>query len=164
MSVSSLRAVAAAALLTVLLAGCGGSPAPAAVPATTGAVPTTSAAPTVTTAPATTVAAAPAVTPPVVKPAPEALLPWPTTAPARLQAAVDGGATPWLLDPTDLALSYVNATYDWTTADASPAAGTPAATKVDVRNADGRRRTLTVAQPARRGVGGIWVVTADSSG
>jgi hypothetical protein len=165
-SVSSLRAVAAAALLTVLLAGCGGSQAPAAAPATT-AAPTTSAAPAATTAPATTAAAAPVVTPPAVTPPvarPVALLPWPTTAPARLQAAVDGGATPWLLDPTELALSYVAATYGWTTADADPAAGTPAATKVDVRNTDGRRRALTVAQPGRRGVGGIWVVTADSTG
>lgn len=161
MSVSPQRG-AAAAFLAVLLAGCGGSPAPEAAPSTTGAASTTSAAaatsPTPTAAP--TVAAAPGS---AAKPAPVNLLPWPTTDPTRLQAAVDGGASPWLLDPTDLALSYVTATYNWTAADASPAAGTAAATKVDVRNTDGKRRTLTVAQPRRKGTGGIWVVTADTS-
>jgi hypothetical protein len=161
-SVSPLRA-AAAALLAVLLAGCGDSSTPAAAPSTASAASTTSAAaptsPTPTAAP--TVAAAPG---PAVKPAPAKLLPWPTTDPARLQAAVDGGASPWLLDPTDLALSYVTAAYNWTAADAAPAAGTAAATKVDVRNTDGKRRTLTVAQPSRKGNGGIWVVTADSTG
>jgi hypothetical protein len=161
-SVSPLRA-AAAATLAVLLAGCGGSPAPEAAPSTAGAASTTSAAAAGTPAPTAAPTAAPG---PAAKPAPAPvqLLPWPTTDPARLQAAVDGGASPWLLDPTDLALSYVTATYEWTAADASPAAGTAAATKVDVRNADGKRRALTVAQPGRKGNGGIWVVTADTTG
>jgi hypothetical protein len=165
-SVSPLRG-AAAALLAVLLAGCGDAPAPTvSAPSTLGAASTTSPAattsPTATAAP--TAAAAPAPAPaPAPRPA-VTLLPWPTADPARLQAAVDGGASPWLLDPTDLALSYVTATYDWTAADASPAAGTAAATEVDVRNTDGKRRVLTVAQPGRRGNGGIWVVTADTTG
>ncbi len=146
------------ALLTALLAGCGGAPAPAAAPSDTVAVPTTSAVPTG----AARTPAPPAT--PVPKPVPAKVLPWPTTDPARMQTAVDSGATPWLLDPTDLALSYVAATYNWAAADASPAAGTPTATKVDVRNTDGRRRALTVAQPGRKGNGGIWVVTADVTG
>ena len=164
---STLLRAAAAALLATGLAACGGAPAPTAAPSpvtdtpTAGAVPTPTAAPT--TAAPTTALPAPGGRP-GAKPGPVNLLPWPTAGPARLQAAVDGGATPWLLDPVDLALSYVAATYDWTAADASPAAGTPAATKVDVRNTDGRRRTLTVAQPGRKGNGGIWVVTADSTG
>jgi hypothetical protein len=161
-SVSPLRAAAVAALLAALLAGCGGAPAPAVAPSTVPEPPATSAVPIPTAAPAT--ATAPPSARPSAKPAPVKLLPWPTTDPARLQAAVDGGATPWLLDPTDLALSYVTATYDWTTADAAPAAGTAAATKIDVRNTDGKRRVLTVTQPGRKGNGGIWVVTADTGG
>ncbi len=163
MSVSPLRVAATAAVLAALLAGCGD----AAAPTTTAAAPSpvtepsaTGAAPAPTTAPAS----APAGATPSATAGPVTLLPWPTTDPARLQSAVDSGATPWLLDPTDLALSYVTATYSWTAADASPAAGTAAATEVDVRNTDGSRRTLTVAQPGRKGVGGIWVVTADTTG
>lgn len=160
MRAALLRAVASAALMVALLAGCGGTQAPSA-PAKALA---TSAAPTTTPEPTPSASARVSPTPaPAAKPGAVTLLPWPTSNQARLQSAVDSGATPWLLDPTDLALSYVTATYNWMAADASPAAGTPAATKVDVRNTDGRRRTLTVAQPGRKGNGGIWVVTADTA-
>ncbi|MCW2716629.1 hypothetical protein [Pseudonocardia sp.] len=168
MSVSPLRAAAGAAVLAVLLAGCGGTTAPAdsavltAAPSTT-AAPTT--APTTTPAPTTTTPAPVAVPtkPPRSATAPVPLLPWPTANPTRLQAAVDGGAQPWLLDPTDLAESYVQATYGWAEATATPVpGGTSARTTVDVRNTDGARRTLTVAQPGRKGQGGIWLVTADT--
>jgi hypothetical protein len=76
---------------------------------------------------------------------------------------VDGGTQPWLLDPSDIADSYVAATYGWTDAAATVTpGGTPARTTVDVRNSDGTRRTLTCAQPGRRGTGEIWLVTADT--
>ena len=76
---------------------------------------------------------------------------------------MDDGSQPWLLDPSDLADSYVSATYGWTAADSTARpGGTSAKTLVDVRNSDGARRTLTVAQPGKKGSGGIWLVTADT--
>jgi nitrous oxide reductase accessory protein NosL len=164
-------ALTAAALLTCLLAGCGtavdGTPS---ATATTVAEPTTGAAPTTTgtATPGPTAGRTPAPAPTKAAPAtkdsgPVTLLPWPTADPARLQAAVDGGAQPWLLDPSDLADSYVSATYGWTAAASTTRpGGTSASTTVDVRNTDGARRTLTAAQPGRKGAGGIWRVTADT--
>jgi hypothetical protein len=163
------------ALLACLLAGCG-TPVdgtPSAAESTASAIPTTGAAPTTTEEPTTGPAPSPASTLPrptvkssgAAEAGPVTLLPWPTADPKRLQTAVDGGSQPWLLDPSDLADSYVSATYGWTAADATPrAGGTSARTVVDVRNADGARRTLTVAQPGRKGQGGIWLVTADARG
>lgn len=167
------RALTATALLTCLLAGCGtavdGTPsATSGTDATTTPAPTTSAAPTTTATPAPTAGRTPPPAPtrpaPATKDAgPQTLLPWPTADPARLQAAVDGGAQPWLLDPSDLADSYVSAAYGWTAAESTTRpGGTSAATTVDVRNTDGTRRTLTTAQPGRKGSGGIWRVTADT--
>jgi len=166
------------ALVTCLLAGCGsgaggGTAIPGPDPSSTEATadPTTRAAPTTaaaTSSPAPTRAsptraAAPSKAPPRADAGPAKLLPWPTADPARLQKGVDGGAQPWLLDPEDLAASYVSATYGWATADTTAApGGTSAATKVEVRNSDGSRRTLTCAQPGRKGSGGIWLVTADT--
>lgn len=158
------------ALLTCLLAGCGtsvdGTPSAtettASVDPTTGATPTTDA---TTPSPAATRAAppVPSKAPATVESGPVTLLPWPTAAPARLQAGVDGGAQPWLLDPADLADSYVAATYRWNAAvSTAKPGGTAASTTVDVRNTDGTRRTLTVAQPGRKGQGGIWLVIADT--
>lgn len=158
------------ALLTCLLAGCGTSVDGTPSPAESTATPTTSAAPTTTVEPTTSPAPAPTPPPATLKSSsgaeagPVRLLPWPTADPARLQSAVDGGAQPWLLDPEDLAASYVTATYDWTAADTTARpGGTSAKTVVDVRNTDGARRTLTVAQPGRKGQGGIWLVTADTA-
>lgn len=164
-------AIAVPALLACLLAGCGSSVGgtPSAADPTTTPAPATSAAPTTTATPSSSPAPAPALPRATLKSSsaadagPVTLLPWPTANPARLQAAVDGGAQPWLLDPADLADSYVSATYGWTAADATTRpGGTSASTTVDVGNTDGARRTLTVAQPGRKGSGGIWLVTADT--
>lgn len=87
-------------------------------------------------------------------------LPWPAadaTKVSALQSAVDGGAQPWLLDPTDVALSYATA-RGWTSAEAT-ANGT---SDVTVRSSAGTH-ALTLAQPGRTGNTGIWVVTSDSS-
>ncbi|OLT11871.1 hypothetical protein BJF78_25855 [Pseudonocardia sp. CNS-139] len=88
-------------------------------------------------------------------------LPWPADGAAdaaALQAAADSGAQPWLLDPSEVAISYAAAAHGWTDAEAYPG---PAGTSVDVRNGKGDRLTLTLAQPARTGPDGIWVVTAE---
>jgi hypothetical protein len=88
-------------------------------------------------------------------------LPWPAATAAEaadLQAQVDRGAQPWLLDPSEVAIAYAAAAHDWPDAEAYPG---PDGTSVDVRNADGERLTLSLAQPARPGDDGIWVVTAE---
>jgi hypothetical protein len=144
--------------------------------------PTTPAAATATTAPPT-----PAPTPvaPTPRPAPRAsaaatpartaapsvgaddvenpvTMPWPASTAdeaARLQSSVDGGAEPWLLDPTEVALSYVTAAHGWTGAQVRPRAD---GRTVDVQ--DGARTlVLSLNQPARTGADGIWVVTAEST-
>jgi hypothetical protein len=104
----------------------------------------------------------PAGTAPAEAPVPAAVeLPWPVATAAdaaALQARVDGGAQPWLLDPSEVAIAYAAAAHDWPDAEAYPG---PDGTSVDVRNADGERLTLSLAQPARTGADGIWVVTAE---
>ena len=85
-------------------------------------------------------------------------LPWPAATPAQvagLQSAVDGGAQPWLLDPTQVALAYA-AARGWP--DATAMASAP--TSVTVRSSAGTH-VLTLAQPGKTGSAGIWVVTAD---
>jgi hypothetical protein len=91
----------------------------------------------------------------------DVVLPWPAATAAEaaaLQAEVDRGSQPWLLDPSEVAISYAAAAHDWPDAEAYPG---PDGTSVDVRNADGERLILSLAQPARRGSDGIWVVTAE---
>jgi hypothetical protein len=91
----------------------------------------------------------------------EAELPWPAATAAdaaALQAQVDRGSQPWLLDPSEVAIAYAAAAHDWPDAEAYPG---PDGTSVDVRNADGERLTLSLAQPGRTGSDGIWVVTAE---
>jgi hypothetical protein len=131
-------------LAGLLLAGCSGSTAPD--PSTsTGPRPL----PTTSTAPPDAPASA------------EVELPWPAATAAdaaALQAQVDRGSQPWLLDPSEVAIAYAAAAHDWPDAEAYPG---PDGTSVDVRNADGERLTLTLAQPARTGNDGIWVVTAE---
>jgi hypothetical protein len=98
---------------------------------------------------------APAVTTP---PAQAVALPWPAATAAQvasLQTAVDGGAQPWLLDPTQVALAYA-AARGW--ADASAVDTTTAG--VTIRSSAGTH-VLTLAQPGKTGTAGIWVVTAD---
>jgi hypothetical protein len=106
----------------------------------------------------------PTSTAPSDSPAPARVaLPWPagTAADAAaLQAEVDRGAQPWLLDPSEVAIAYATAAHDWPDAEAYPG---PDGTSVDIRNGDGERITLTLAQPARTGDEGIWVVTAERS-
>lgn len=90
-------------------------------------------------------------------------LPWPASTAAdaaALQAAVDRGEQPWLLDPSEVAMSYAAAAHGWTDAEAYPG---PDGTSVDVRNSDGDRLTLSLAQPGRTS-NGIWVVTAERGG
>jgi hypothetical protein len=144
------RAVAVALLAILLLAGCGsgglptgaGASAPPAQPPVRQSAPQTA---RETTTPS---------------PAGSAELPWPAAGAAEaaaLQAAADNGAQPWLLDPAEVAVSYAAAAYGWTDAEANPG---PDGT-VDVRRPDGQRLALTLAQPARTGKGGIWVVTTE---
>ncbi|QJY47576.1 hypothetical protein [Pseudonocardia broussonetiae] len=139
------RLLVTSATACVLLAGCG-SPTPAATPD-----------------PVPPPSGVPAVTEPAVAPAVAA--PWPARSAAEsvgLQESVDDGAQPWLLDPAELARSYVAAAYGWDDATVVAAGGgTAGADTVDVTGPDGTRRVLTVAQPGRTGEGGIWVVTAD---
>jgi hypothetical protein len=137
------KVVTTGVLAALVLAGC--TPAPAPAPEVTGPP-----APTVT-APEQAPAAA------------EVKLPWPAATPeatAELQAQVDRGAQPWLLDPSEVAIAYAAAAHDWPDAEAYPG---PDGTSVDVRNADGERLTLSLAQPGRTGSDGIWVVTAEQS-
>ena len=88
-------------------------------------------------------------------------LPWPARTAsdaAALQAAADSGSQPWLLDPSEVAVSYAAAAHGWADAEGYPG---PDGTSVDVRNSDGERLTLSLVQPARVGDDGIWVVTAE---
>jgi hypothetical protein len=101
------------------------------------------------------VGCAPAGTAP---PAPAVALPWPAATAAQvasLQTAVDGGAQPWLLDPTQVALAYAGA-RGWP----DPAAVDTTAAGVTIRSTAGTH-LLTLAQPGKTGIAGIWVVTAD---
>jgi hypothetical protein len=124
---------------------------------------------TLSTTPGTSAPAGPRPLPPTSTapsddapaPAEVELLPWPAATAADaagLQTAVDRGAQPWLLDPSEVAIAYAAAAHDWPDAEAYPG---PDGTSVDVRNADGERLILSLAQPARRGSDGIWVVTAE---
>ena len=138
------KIVTAGLLAGFLLAGCAPSTAPG-----TSAPPEPRPLPPTSTAPPDAPASA------------RAELPWPAATAAdaaALQAEVDRGAQPWLLDPSEVAIAYAAAAHDWPDAEAYPG---PDGTSVDVRNADGERRTLTLAQPARTGSEGIWVVTAE---
>jgi hypothetical protein len=131
-------------LAGLLLAGCTLTTPPGrGAPAGTGPLPPTGAAPAQTPA------------------ASEVVLPWPAATPAaagELQSQVDRGSQPWLLDPSEVAIAYAAAAHDWPDAEAYPG---PDGTSVDVRNADGERLTLSLAQPGRTGSGGIWVVMAE---
>ncbi len=92
-------------------------------------------------------------------------LPWPARSDAEadgLQQAVDGGLQPWLLDPAEVALSYVATAHGWTTADTTVDDPTPdGAATVTVTGPDGARR-LGLGQPATTGATGIWVVESDT--
>ncbi len=165
-------------LAGVLLAGCG-SAAPAVTPASESQtsqsqIPVTEipvappsvlaqpTAPPVPPAPTSLPAAAPKPRSTPAAGAPERVtLPWPaaTTAEVRaLQASVDSGSEPWLLDPTEVAMSYVSAAHGWTAAQAQARPGGKA---VDVQKG-AQKLLLTLDQPGLVGGGGIWVVTAET--
>lgn len=143
-----LSRATALVLLAWLLAGCSGADH---VPPPT--VPAPSVAPAPPTVPAPLPAPTPAPEPAVVQ------LPWPAADAATvtaLQARVDGGAQPWLLDPAEVAMSFATAAYGWQGAEASVR---PDGVTVDVRDGDGERASLTLSQPGRIGTGGVWIVT-----
>jgi hypothetical protein len=167
----SLAALSLAAL--ALLASCG-SPARAplgtAAASSTAPQESTTAAATVTESPTPPAAAtrAPAAGPPAPAPAASApagavKLPWPAasaTEAAALQKSVDAGSEPWLLDPTEVAMSYASAAHGWTQATAQ---ARPGGTTIEVQQS-GRTVVLSLTQPVRTGAGGIWVVTGENPG
>ncbi|MGV9664773.1 acyl transferase [Nocardia niigatensis] len=71
-----------------------------------------------------------------------------------LQQAVEGGHQPWRLDRIQVAKSFVQQRFGWTTVQAS--ADGPSS--VVVTNQDGSKVTLQVSQPVTQGGQGIWVV------
>jgi hypothetical protein len=174
----ALVVVAGLVLLLVLVAGCGAAPLPPAAPSTI--APTTPAAPPppTTVAPTTTPSVSPDATEreaggrdpaaPAPQPhaaptqgtggrAPAPIWPAADAASARnLQNQVDGGRQPWLLDPTEVAVSYAGAVLGYR----NPGVFPTGAGRVDVQ--DGRspaKATITLGQTVRRGDGGIWLVT-----
>jgi hypothetical protein len=157
-----------AALAVAALAGCGGAPAPPAAPPVPAVAPPS--APTPRALPPAPAAPAPeAPDAPDARSAPasgDEELPWPArsvTEAAELQRTVDAGAQPWLLDPTEVALSYASAVHGWgsaTAAEQGPADG--GGTAVDVTGPGGAVRLLVLRQPAAEGAGGIWAVASDT--
>jgi hypothetical protein len=139
----SLAAVGAVTTI-LLLAAC--------TSATTAGPGTTS--PSGTTPPVTTTATTPSAV------AESVALRWPVTTLAQaieLQQAVDAGRQPWLLDPSEVAIAYASAELGMT----SPQAVRSSTGVVDVREGTGGRVvTVTLVQPVRKALGGIWVVTA----
>lgn len=136
-------AAAAALALLALLAGCGAGDSGARTDPVPAGPSTAAAPPAAATAPA---------------------LPWPTSgglSAEALQQQVDRGAQPWLLDRTEVALSFVADAYGWTTAQAYPQAD---GTTVDVAAPGDMVAALTLAQPGRTGPTGIWVVTVARRG
>ncbi|MEJ3657465.1 acyl transferase [Actinomycetes bacterium KLBMP 9759] len=163
--ITSRRAAAVTAVLAagMLLAGCGSAGAPRST--TTGASITAAATPDPARPPASTTHAPTPPPRPTTANTDTATLPWPASGAAEaaaLQSEVDRGSQPWLLDPTEVALSYVAAAHDWTTAEATVTGSAGGRTTVEVREGT-RLLTLTLSQPSKPGNGGIWVVTAERS-
>lgn len=173
----ALVVIAGLVLLLVLVTGCGAAPLPPAAPSTIAPTtpapppppPTTTAAPTGSPDARTgqdeggrAPAAAPAPRPHAAPkqggaggPAPI----WPAANQAsavQLQNQVDGGRQPWLLDPTEVAVSYAGAVLGYR----NPGVFPTGVGRIDVQ--DGRspaKATITLGQTVRRGDGGIWLVT-----
>jgi hypothetical protein len=92
-------------------------------------------------------------------------LPWPADAAGAemLQKQVDSGSQPWLLDPAEVATSFGSAAYGWPDAHAVLPGGTRSEstdTPVELHGPDGKVARLVLAQPGRKGTGGVWVVVA----
>lgn len=139
--------VAALALVAaVSLAGCGSGAQPSG--STDAATSATQPTPSATPPPAGSTSAAPG-----------ALL-WPVTDATRakaLQAQVDQGSQPWLLDPSEVATNYATTVLQWR----APSAGAPDGGTVVVTDPGAGSVTLTLVQPATTGSAGIWVVSAE---
>ncbi len=71
-----------------------------------------------------------------------------------LQKAVDGGHQPWRLDRIQVAKTFVQSRFGWTSVQTS--GGAP--TIVFVTNSDGGKVALNLSQPATQGAHGIWIV------
>ncbi|WP_328401788.1 acyl transferase [Nocardia sp. NBC_00403] len=71
-----------------------------------------------------------------------------------LQKAVDSGHQPWRLDRIQVAKTFVQSRFSWTSVQTS--GGAP--TIVFVTNSDGGKVALNLSQPATQGAQGIWVV------
>ncbi len=71
-----------------------------------------------------------------------------------LQGSVDGGHQPWRLDRVQVAKSFVQGRFGWTSVRTS----TGAPMVVFVTDQDGSRVALHLAQPATQGDHGIWIV------
>ncbi|WP_103383892.1 hypothetical protein [Pseudonocardia dioxanivorans] len=143
-----LAATATAALAVAVLAGCAGG---AAGPDAAGGTPSSTTPPPSATPPPSGTAAGTT--------APAGGLLWPVTdaaAAKALQAQVDNGAQPWLLDPAEVATSYATTVLGWR----APTAGAPDSGSVVVTDPDAGSTTVTMVQPATTGAAGIWVVTA----
>lgn len=92
-------------------------------------------------------------------------LPWPADAAGAqmLQKQVDNGSQPWLLDPGEVARSFGTAAYGWQDSQAVLPGGTQphgTDTVVELHGPDDKVARLVLSQPGRKGIGGIWVVTA----
>lgn len=73
-----------------------------------------------------------------------------------LQAAVDAGHQPWRLDPSSVALAFVGSRLGW----AGPRVDLGDPHTAEVTNSEGSIVSLQLAQPAREGSAGIWVVSS----
>jgi hypothetical protein len=149
-------------LVALAVAGCQSRPDP-----TTAAAPT----PTRVERPAPTPTGPddqqrPPVTTPTPKPDPDletVVGRWPvrTLRQARaLQARVDAGHQPWMLSPEQVTLAFARAELHFP--DPVTRRIAPATYDVGPRNSEWAA-TLHLAQPVRRGAGGIWVVTRIAS-
>ncbi len=150
----------------LLLIACGAAPTPAPTgqeaqgPAASG--PTATTAPTTNPAPTPTptTAGTPRPTRVPTPPTEPITLPWPSGDATKLQAEVDRGAQPWLLDPTEVAVSYA-AAQGWTASDHIVTATSTGRTTVQIFGDHGLQSELDLVQPGRTGPGGVWVVAAD---
>jgi hypothetical protein len=166
---SAVTASAVAAVAVILAAGCddgnAGPPAvqpPSSPPATAQVTPASTATPPTRPPAPVTPTGLPTTPAPAATPSPmigaefsgEGM----TQAQAStLQRAVDEGHQPWRADPELVAQSFVAGRFGWPAGDVTTARVAENRVIVTFRPT-GSKVGLVVAQPARRGVGGIWTV------